>query len=52
MYRCEIIDYSPKTEVMAERVEKKCNEMVKEGYELVTFSITNSARAILVFRKA
>ena len=27
------------------------NEMLKDGYELVTFSVTNSAKAVLVFKK-
>ena len=30
---------------------QKANEMDKNGYGLITFSITNSAKAILVFKK-
>ncbi|MGB4594417.1 MAG: hypothetical protein WBI14_00740 [Anaerolineaceae bacterium] len=50
-YKTEVIDYSPKVKNMAKKVEEKANEMLKEGYELVTFSVTPAARAILVFRK-
>ena len=32
-------------------MEEKANEMLKDGYELVTFSVTNSAKAVLVFKK-
>lgn len=35
---------------MAAAVEVKANEMASQGYELVTMSITNSAKAILVFK--
>ena len=31
--------------------EKISNEMLKDGYELVTFSVTAAAKAILVFKK-
>ena len=32
------------------RSEKTANEYAQNGWELVTFSVTNSAKAILVFR--
>lgn len=51
MYKCVTIDYSPKTELMSKRIEEKSNEMFTEGYEFVSFSITNTAKAILVFKK-
>lgn len=50
-YKCEVIEYSPKADTLAARVEEKANEMLKDGYELVTFSVTNSAKAVLVFKK-
>jgi ABC-type uncharacterized transport system substrate-binding protein len=50
MYKTIVVDYSPKAKAMAEAVEKKSNEMSEQGFELVTMSITNSAKAILVFR--
>ena len=52
MYKTVVIEYSPKADTMAKKVEEKSNEMLKDGYELVTMSITNSAKAILVFRKS
>lgn len=51
MYKAVVIDYSPKADNMAQKVEDKANEMLNDGYELVTMSITNTAKAILVFRK-
>lgn len=50
IYKTIVIDYAPKAKKMAASIEEKANEMSKKGYELVTFSITNSAKAILVFR--
>ena len=42
--------YKPKAKKMAAAIEKKANEAARDGWELVTFSVTNSAKAILVFR--
>ena len=50
-YKTVVIDYAPKAKIMASEVEDKANEMAQDGWELVTFSITNSAKGILVFRK-
>ena len=50
MYKTVIIEYSPKAEYMAKKIEEKSNEMLNEGYELVTMSITGTAKAILVFK--
>ena len=50
MYRAVVIEYSPKAGDMAQKVEEKSNEMLKDGYELVTMSITGTAKAILVFK--
>lgn len=50
MYKTEIIEYSPKADNMAKKIEEKSNEMLEKGYELVTMSITGTARAILVFK--
>ncbi len=50
IYKTVVVDYAPKTKKMAAAIEEKANEMSENGYELVTFSITNSAKAILVFR--
>ena len=51
MYKTVVIEYSPKAEEMAKKVEEKTNDMAKEGYFLVTMSITGSAKAILVFKE-
>ena len=49
-YKTIVIDYAPKAKKMAAAIEEKANEMASAGWELVTFSVTNSAKAILVFR--
>ena len=51
MYKTEVIEYSPKADDMAKKVEEKANEMLQEGYLLITMSITGTAKAILVFKK-
>ena len=49
-YKTIVIDYAPKAKKMAAAIEEKANELAQHGWELVTFSVTNSAKAILVFR--
>ena len=49
-YRTVVIDYAPKAKEMASAIERTANERTQNGWELVTFSVTNSAKAILVFR--
>lgn len=51
MYKTVVLEYAPKAKTMAEQVEKKANEMLEDGYQLVSFSVTGSAKAILVFRR-
>lgn len=48
-YRTIVIDYAPRAGDMAAAIEKSANERAEDGWELVTFSVTNSAKAILVF---
>lgn len=50
-YLTKVVEYTPKAETMAKRVEEAANEMQQEGYELVSFSCTEAAKAILVFKK-
>ncbi len=50
MYKTVVVGYAPKAKEMAAAIEKEANERAKDGWELVTFSVTNSAKAILVFR--
>ena len=49
-YKTVVIDYAPKAKKMAAAIEQTANEKAQDGWELVTFSVTNSAKAILVFR--
>ena len=49
-YKTIVIDYAPKAKKMAAAIEETANERALDGWELVTFSVTNSAKAILVFR--
>ncbi len=51
MYKTEVIEYSPKADDMAKKIEEKANEMLEEGYLLITMSVTGTAKAILVFKK-
>lgn len=51
MYKTIVIEYSPKADDMAKKIEEKANEMLQEGFKLITVSITGSAKAILVFKK-
>ena len=51
VYRTMVLPYQPKAAKMAAAIEAKANEMACEGWELVTFSVTLSAKAILVFRR-
>ena len=50
MYKTVVIEYSPKAEKKKKKVEEKANEMLQDGYELITMSITGTAKAILVFK--
>ena len=49
-YKTIVIDYAPKAKKMASAIEKAANEYAQNGWEPVTFSVTNSAKAILLFR--
>lgn len=51
VYKTEVIEYTPVAKKMAKKIEDKCNDMEKEGYVLVSTTITLSAKAILVFKK-
>lgn len=51
MYKTVVVEYSPKADNMAAKIEQKANEMLEQGYKLVTMSVTTTAKAILVFKK-
>lgn len=48
-YKTIVTNYAPKAKIMADEIEKVINEKTNNGWELVTFSVTNSCKAILVF---
>lgn len=48
-YKTVVLKYNPRARKMAEEVEKAANEYAGKGWKLVTFSVTPSAKAILVF---
>ena len=49
-YKTIVTDYAPRAEKMAAAIEQAANAKAQAGWELVTFSVTNSCKAILVFR--
>lgn len=51
IYKTIVLPYQPRAAKMAAAIEEKANEMARVGWELVTFSVTLSAKAILVFRR-
>ena len=49
-YKTIVMDYAPKARKRAAAIEDRANELARNGWELVSFSVTNSAKAILLFR--
>lgn len=49
-YKTIVTDYAPRAKKMAAAIEQAANAKAQAGWELVTFSVTNSCKAILVFR--
>ena len=49
-YKTIVTDYAPRAKKMATAIEQTANEKAQAGWELVTFSVTSSCKAILVFR--
>ena len=52
MYKTFVIDYSPSTNKMATLIERSANEVAGKGFEVVSFSITNSGKAIILAKAA
>ncbi len=50
VYKTVVASYNPVADKMASDIENIINDKVKQGWEFVTFSVTNSAKAILVFK--
>lgn len=48
-YKTIVTDYALKAKKMADEIEKVINEKAKDGWEPVTFSVTNSYEAIILF---
>lgn len=48
-YKTVVLKYNPRAKKMVEEVEKAANEYAEKGWKLITFSVTLSAKAILVF---
>ena len=49
-YKTLVTNYAPKAKKMAAVVEEMIHQKAREGWEFVSFSVTNSCKAILVFR--
>ena len=52
MYKTFVIDYNPQTAKMAKAVEKKANESAGAGFKVLSFSVTNSGKAIILAESA
>ena len=50
MYKTEVIGYTPIVKEMSMKIEKRCNEMEENGFNLISATITPGAIAILVFK--
>lgn len=50
MYRTVVLGYHSKAKKMATSIEECANLMADQGYDLVTFSLTGSGKAILLFK--
>ena len=48
-YKTIVTEYAPKAETMAIEIEKIINGKKADGWDFITFSVTNSCKAILVF---
>ena len=49
-YKTIVTGYAPRAKKTANEIEQVIIEKAKDGWEPVTFSVTNSCKAILVFR--
>ena len=49
-YKTIVTGYAPEAKKMAAEIEEVICQKALEGWEFVTFSVTNSCKAILVFR--
>lgn len=49
-YKTIVTGYAPEAKKMAAEIEDAINQKAQEGWEFVSFSVTNPCKAILVFR--
>lgn len=50
VYKTIVLEYAPKAKKMAVALEDKVNEMARQGWEPVSFTVTGSAKGILLLR--
>ena len=50
MYKTIVIEYSPKADDMAKKIEEKANEMLQDGYELITSPLPELPRLFLYLK--
>jgi hypothetical protein len=48
MYKTFVIDYHPQAVKMAASLEEKANAIAEDGFRVLSFSITNSGKAIIL----
>lgn len=51
MYKSVILGYAPKAKDCGRAVEEEANKQEKEGFTLVSFAISPSAKPVLIFYK-
>lgn len=52
MYKTVVLTYDPRANGIAKAVEEEANRQEADGFELVSFAITPSAKPVLIFHKA
>lgn len=50
IYKTIVTDCKPKAKKMAAEIENKINETARLGWEPIIFSVTDSCKAIILFR--
>lgn len=51
MHKTFVIPCSPHADRMAEAIKQKANNLKQDGYDVVSFTATASAKAIILARK-
>ena len=50
MYKTIVIEYSLKADDMAKKIEEKANEMLQDGYELITSPLPELPKLFLCLK--